>query len=87
MNPNPLKLGRCIKELERIYGIKNGGARGNQYTTNLAEPKNPNLPNSQEELANEIGISVDKLQRYKKLASLSPELEDLVLNGVVTEGV
>lgn len=28
---NPIKLGRCIKELERIYGIQNGGYRGNQY--------------------------------------------------------
>lgn len=23
-NPNPVKLGRCIKELERIYGIQHG---------------------------------------------------------------
>lgn len=23
-NPNPIKLGRYIKELERIYGIKEG---------------------------------------------------------------
>lgn len=27
-NPNPVKLGKCIKELERIYGIQNGN---NQY--------------------------------------------------------
>ena len=23
-NPNPVKLGRCIKELERIYGVREG---------------------------------------------------------------
>ena len=23
-NPNPIKLGRCIKELERIYGVRDG---------------------------------------------------------------
>ena len=25
-NPNPIKLGRCIKELERIYGVREGSA-------------------------------------------------------------
>lgn len=25
-NPNPVKLGRCIKELERIYGVRDGSA-------------------------------------------------------------
>ena len=32
-NPNPIKLGRCIKELERIYGIQRGSTsfQGNQY--------------------------------------------------------
>lgn len=25
-NPNPIKLGRCIKELERIYGVRKGSA-------------------------------------------------------------
>lgn len=26
-NPNPVKLGRYIKELERIYGVEHGGNR------------------------------------------------------------
>lgn len=32
-NPNPVKLGRCIKELERIYGIQHGATsfQGNQH--------------------------------------------------------
>ena len=43
-NPNPIKLGRCIKELERIYGIKQGGSGyyGNQYEesrNNFITPK------------------------------------------------
>ena len=54
-----VKLGRCIKELERIYGIEKGN---NQFS----------LPNSsvslnQEQLVEMIGISVDTLNNYKKL--------------------
>lgn len=41
-NPNPVKLGRCIKELERIYGIEHGGNHGNQYKE--ATPKVSDLP-------------------------------------------
>lgn len=32
-NPNPIKLGRCIKELERIYGVREGSA--NQKGINM----------------------------------------------------
>lgn len=78
-NPNPVKLGRCIKELERLYGIEHGGNRGNQYT--MPNPKVSEMPN-QEQLAEMIGISVDTLNNYKKLTELIPELEDLVDTGV-----
>ena len=72
-NPNPVKLGRCIKELERIYGIQNGN---NQYERlpKLSEGKISN----QSDIAEMIGISVDTLNNYKKLTELIPELEDLV---------
>ena len=75
-NPNPMKLGRCIKELERIYGIREG----------RPQKKLPNnsVINSQEDLAKEIGISVDTLQNYKKLTEMIPELEELVDTGVAT---
>ena len=79
-NPNPVKLGRCIKELERIYGIQNGGNRGNQYI--MPDPKVSEVPN-QEQLAEMIGISVDTLNNYKKLTELIPELEDLVDTGIL----
>jgi ParB family chromosome partitioning protein len=32
-NANPVKFGRCIAELERIYGIKNGGDRVSESRT------------------------------------------------------
>lgn len=81
-NPNPVKLGRCIKELERIYGIQHGATsfQGNQH--NEVSPKISESPN-QEQLAEMIGISVDTLNNYKKLTELIPELEDLVDTGIL----
>lgn len=75
-NPNPVKLGRCIKELERIYGIEHGN---NQFD------RTPKVSDSlnQEQLAEMIGISVDTLNNYKKLTKLIPELEDLVDTGIL----
>lgn len=75
------KVGKRIKELERIYGIQNGGDRGNQYK--VAEPNNSALAKSQSDLAAQMGISVDTLQNYKMLAEMIPELSDLVDTGIV----
>ena len=77
------KVGKRIKELERIYGIQHGGNHGNQYTE--AKPNNSNLPKSQSNLAKQMGISVDTLQNYKMLADMIPELSDLVETGIVTK--
>ena len=70
------KLGRCIKELERIYGIEHGN---NQFD------RTPKVSDSlnQEQLAEMSGISVDTLNNYKKLTKLIPELEDLVDTGIL----
>lgn len=76
------KVGKRIEELERIYGIQNGGNRGNQYV--MPDPKVSEVPN-QEQLAEMIGISVDTLNNYKKLTELIPELEELLDTGVVTK--
>ena len=77
------KVGKRIKELERIYGIQHGGDHGNQYTE--AKPNNSDLPKSQSDLATQMGISVDTLQNYKLLAEMIPELSDLVDTGIVTK--
>lgn len=76
------KIGRRIKELERIYGIEHGGNRGNQYVE--AKPNNSALA-TQEQLATQLGISVDTLQNYKLLADMIPELEELMDTGIVTK--
>lgn len=77
------KVGKRIKELERLYGIQNGGDRGNQYK--VAEPNNSALAKSQSDLATQMGISVDTLQNYKILADMIPELDELVTTGIVTK--
>lgn len=78
-NPNPVKLGRCIKELERIYEVREGSA-------GKSEPKlsDGNIFN-QSDIAEMIGISVDTLNNYKKLTELIPELEDLVDTGILDD--
>ena len=69
------KVGKRIKELERIYGIKVG---------------NPNYENNsqlktQSQLASDMGIDVRTLQNYKMLADMIPELSDLVDTRIVTK--
>lgn len=76
------KMGLRIRELERLYGIEHGGNNGNQYVK--AKPNNSVLAN-QEQLASQMGISVDTLQNYKLLSEMIPELSDLVDTGIVTK--
>ena len=79
------KVGLTIKELERIYGIKQGGSGfyGNKHTENNVEtPNNSETLKTQEQLAKEMGISVDTLNNYKKLTEMIPELEELVDTGI-----
>ena len=79
------KVGLRIKKLERIYGIKQGGSGfyGNKHTENNVEtPNNSETLKTQEQLAKEMGISVDTLNNYKKLTEMIPELEELVDTGI-----
>ena len=69
------KVGLRIKELERIYGVREGRPE---------KLPNYSVVKSQSDLAAEFGISVDTLQNYKTLTEMIPELEDLVDTGIVT---
>jgi ParB-like chromosome segregation protein Spo0J len=81
-NTNPVKLGRCILELEKIYGIRNGGDRKSE--PNNLGPISPTTPTTQSELASVFGITDETLRNYKKLTKLIPEIVDLVDTGIVT---
>ena len=77
-NPNPVKFGRCIIELERIYGIQQGN---NQYSLSNNFTGSPKTEN---ELADQLGLTRQTLQNYKTLASLIPEVEDFLDTGMVS---
>lgn len=64
--------------MERIYGIQNGN---NQYDR-LPKVSEGSV-DSQKQLADMIGISVDTLNNYKKLTELVPELQDWVETGIL----
>lgn len=67
----------CIKELERIYGIRDGST--NKQGTIVGE----NFSFTQQNLADELGIDVRTMQNYKKLTELVPELQDWVDTGIL----
>ena len=83
-NCNPMKMAKCIMELERIYGIRQGSAGGNgsnQYVINKElDGNNFAQAKTQEDLAKQLNIDQRQLQNYKKLTTLIPELQTMVEN-------
>ena len=70
-----VKLGRRIRELERIYGIHNGG------NDKVTRANNVQSGFTQEDLANQLGISVRTLQNAKSLPTLPVEIQEMVEQG------
>lgn len=84
-NTNQIKFGRCVEELKRLYGIKNGGDRGNQYTGGKKTiGLSGNEPKTMKELADMVGVDEKTLQRATKLSTLPEEVQQLVNDGKVT---
>lgn len=75
------KVGRRIKELERLYGVHQGNG-SNQYEQ---KPNNSVIAVTQSDIAAKLGMSVDTLQNYKMLADMIPELEELMDTGIVSK--
>ena len=72
-----IKLGRRIKELERIYGIRDGSAgkvRSSNGTSKMTE----------KDLADQLGVDLNTLKRAKTLANLSPEIQQLIEQGSIS---
>ena len=68
-----------------MYGIAHGGDRKSEdvkikATIGRLDSDNKNKKTPQEELAEQLNIDVKTLQRAKTLASLPPEIQDLVEN-------
>lgn len=75
-NVNPMKMARCIMELERIKGVRQGSAGKVSLEQDNLTPKY-----CQSDMAEELHISKQQLQDYKKLTNLIPELQQMVENG------
>jgi hypothetical protein len=72
-------MGRIICELKRIYGIRQGSA--GKSDSPLVAGK------TQSDIAEELNIDVKSYQRYKKLTTLIPELQEMVDSGSLTTSV
>lgn len=86
-NTNQRKMGLCIKELDRIYGIREGST--NEKGDNRIGQSNyftDKTPKNEEELLKSLGLGVTRqtIQNYKKLTEMIPELEELVDTGITT---
>ncbi|MGJ9381508.1 DUF3102 domain-containing protein [Salipaludibacillus sp. CF4.18] len=71
-NVNPMKMSKCIVELERIYGIGNGS---NQWRDEN------NFQPSKKQLSEQIGLTQQQVNNFRKLNTLIPELQDMVEDG------
>ncbi len=49
----------------------------------MESSNNFKTPKTQEQLAKDMGMNVRTLQNYKMLADMIPELDDLVLTGII----
>lgn len=81
-NTNPIKLAKCIVELERIEGIRNGSA--NEKGNNRVGDGHNVGDKTQSDLAEQLKMSQKQLSRYKKLLDLIPELQSAVEDGKIS---
>lgn len=83
-NTNSIKLGRCLRELERIYGVRQGSS--NPKGTNVRDLDNTS-DITQEQIAQQYNISIDKYRNAEKLLNLIPELQDMVQDNKLSSTV
>ena len=72
-----IKLGRRIKELERIYGIKQGNNQHNEDSNNVGKL-------TQEDLLKRLGLNKETYRQAKSLTNLSPEIQQLIEQGNIS---
>jgi ParB-like chromosome segregation protein Spo0J len=85
-NTNPVKLGRCFSFLNEYYGFHQGnGSNQHEQKEKLFTFANSDIPSNQTELAESYGITKQTMNNYMRMASMIPELEDLVDTGIVTK--
>ena len=86
-----LKAIHRVDELRRIYGVQNGGDRGNQYTGGKVAvgkvSQLANSPQTTEEVCAAAGIDYALYRKYKSLVDLNPEWQEMFESGNVSVGV
>lgn len=83
-NPNPIKLGKCFQFLNEYYGFYQGnGSNQHEQKEKLFTFANSDIPSNQTELAESYGITKQTMNNYMRMASMIPELEDLVDTGIL----
>ena len=80
-NVNPIKTARCIVELERIAGVRQGAA--NEKGNNRIGDRTQFQHETQADIAEKFDMSQRQLGKYKKLLTLVPELQDAVESGKI----
>ena len=81
-NVNPIKTAKCIAELERIAGIRQGSANEKGNNRNGEGTGFPH--ETQADIAKKFDMSQRQLRKYKKLLTLVPELQDVVESGEIS---
>ena len=86
-----LKAIHRVDELRRIYGVQNGGNRGNQYTGGKVAvgkvSQLANFPQTTEEVCAAAGIDYESYRKFKSLAALNPDWQELLEAGNVSASV
>ena len=86
-----LKAIHRVDELRRIYGVQNGGDRGNQYTGGKVAvgtmSQLANSPQTTEEVCVAAGIDYESYRKFKFLADLNPDWQELLEAGNVSASV
>lgn len=70
-----IKVKNRILELERIYGIKQGNNQHKEDTNNVGKL-------SQKNISAELEMNPETYRNYKSLDKLTPEIQELVDNGI-----
>lgn len=77
---DPIKQGRWITEYEKLKGVRQGSA------FQKADPNNSGQV-SQDDIAKELGISVDTISNLKKLLKLDPSIQKFISEGKLSPTV
>ena len=79
MKNDPVKQGRWIAEYERLKGVRQGSAGRVSLEQDNLVPKI-----TQKDIANELGITVETLQKLKRLNTILPEFRDIISEGRIS---